>query len=304
MMKKVILLALVVLASASFNSAHAEKKKKKEVATATTAATISLNTGSDSLSYAAGRYVSQGITAFLQQEYLVDTTYMSKVIEGFNHGVAHNSDPEYQAYNAGAQVARMLLNRIAPSMQNQFDKSCDSIRIDMLISGFTDALRGDTTLFTNQKAFDFFEQRAKADREEANNKYKMENEQWLATNKTKEGVVTLPSGLQYKVLTAGTGAKPTANDRVVVRYEGTLIDGTVFDSSYKRQPNTSEFGVNQVIKGWTEALCLMPVGSKWQIFIPASLAYGSQDNQRIRGNSTLIFTVELVDIKSATTATK
>jgi len=110
----------------------------------------------------------------------------------------------------------------------------------------------------------------------------------------------LPSGLEYKILTAGTGPKPTATDSVKCNYKGTLINGTEFDSSYKRgQPAT--FGVGQVIKGWTEALQLMPVGSKWQLFIPSSLAYGERGmGAEIGPNSTLIFDVELLSIEDKT----
>jgi FKBP-type peptidyl-prolyl cis-trans isomerase FklB len=119
---------------------------------------------------------------------------------------------------------------------------------------------------------------------------------FLAGNKTKDGVVTLPSGLQYKILTEGTGPKPTATDTVVCNYKGTLLDNTEFDSSYKRnQPLT--IPVSGVIKGWTEALQLMPVGSKWQLFIPSDLAYGSQPKGPIAANSTLIFEVELLSIQ-------
>jgi FKBP-type peptidyl-prolyl cis-trans isomerase FklB len=120
---------------------------------------------------------------------------------------------------------------------------------------------------------------------------------FLAANKTKEGVVTLPSGLQYKILKEGTGPKPTPADSVVCNYRGTLIDGKEFDSSYKRgQPAT--FPVGQVIKGWTEALQLMPVGSKWQLFVPADLAYGDRGaGPDIGPGATLIFEVELISIK-------
>jgi len=126
---------------------------------------------------------------------------------------------------------------------------------------------------------------------------KKEGDAFLATNKTKEGVTTLPSGLQYKILTAGTGPKPTATDSVVCNYRGTLINGKEFDSSYKRgEPAT--FPVNGVIKGWTEALQLMPVGSKWQLFVPADLAYGDRGaGADIGPGSTLIFEVELVSIQ-------
>jgi len=133
--------------------------------------------------------------------------------------------------------------------------------------------------------------------QQASTANKTEGEAFLAANKTKEGVVTLPSGLQYKILTAGTGPKPTASDSVVCNYRGTLIDGKEFDSSYKRgQPAT--FPVSGVIKGWTEALQLMPVGSKWQLFVPSNLAYAERGaGAEIGPNATLIFEVELLSIQ-------
>ena len=136
---------------------------------------------------------------------------------------------------------------------------------------------------------------------EANQK---EGEAFLAANKTKPGVVALPSGLQYKILKEGTGPKPAATDSVVCNYQGTLINGTEFDSSYKRgEPAT--FPVNGVIKGWTEALQLMPVGSKWQLFIPPDLAYGPRGaGADIGPNATLIFEVELLSIKGKETKDK
>jgi FKBP-type peptidyl-prolyl cis-trans isomerase FklB len=122
---------------------------------------------------------------------------------------------------------------------------------------------------------------------------------FLAANATKQGVMTLPSGLQYKVLTAGTGPKPTATDSVVCNYRGTLLDNTEFDSSYKRgQPAT--FPVGGVIKGWTEALQLMPVGSKWELYIPPDLAYGERGQGPIGPNATLVFEVELMSIQPKT----
>jgi FKBP-type peptidyl-prolyl cis-trans isomerase FklB len=133
---------------------------------------------------------------------------------------------------------------------------------------------------------------------------KKEGEAFLAANKSKEGVQTLPDGLQYKVLTAGNGPKPTATDTVVCNYKGTLINGTEFDSSYKRgQPVT--FPVGQVIKGWTEVLQMMPTGSKWEVFIPSDLAYGPQGPGRgpIGPNQTLIFEIELVSIQPKAAAT-
>jgi FKBP-type peptidyl-prolyl cis-trans isomerase FklB len=174
-----------------------------------------------------------------------------------------------------------------------------------LVQGMKDALAGGKTLLTEDEARAALmqlqkemqeKQQAKAAQEgEADKK---EGDAFLAANKTKEGVVTLPSGLQYKILKEGNGPKPTASDSVVCNYKGTLINGTEFDSSYKRgEPAT--FPVTGVIKGWTEALQLMPVGSKWQLFIPPDLAYGARGTPGgpIGPNSTLIFEVELVSIK-------
>jgi FKBP-type peptidyl-prolyl cis-trans isomerase FklB len=174
-----------------------------------------------------------------------------------------------------------------------------------LIQGMKDALAGGKTLLTEDEARSALmqlqkemqeKQQAKAAAEgDANKK---EGDAFLAANKTKEGVVTLPSGLQYKILKEGNGPKPTASDSVVCNYKGTLINGTEFDSSYKRgEPAT--FPVTGVIKGWTEALQLMPVGSKWQLFIPPDLAYGPRGTPGgpIGPNATLIFEVELISIK-------
>ena len=136
----------------------------------------------------------------------------------------------------------------------------------------------------------------KANKECMEKATKKKGEDFLSENAKKQGVVTLPNGLQYKVITEGKGEKPKATDRVTVKYEGKSIDGKVFDSSYKRNPQTTTFGLNQVIKGWTEALQLMPVGSKWQLYIPYELAYGERQAGQIPPYSTLVFDLELVSI--------
>jgi FKBP-type peptidyl-prolyl cis-trans isomerase len=163
---------------------------------------------------------------------------------------------------------------------------------------------GGTTLLTPQEAQQTlmtFQQefRAKQQKKQAELavKNKTEGDAFLAANKSKPGVQALPDGLQYLVITNGTGAVPTPSDTVTVHYSGTLLDGTEFDSSYKRgQP--AQFQVGGVIRGWTEALEKMPVGSKWKLFIPSELAYGEQGNRNIPPNSTLIFEVELLDTKT------
>ncbi len=299
-MKKIILLALVFSASASFNIVSADKKKKKSAEVVEVAAQpVVLATASDSVSFAAGKAATLGLIQYLQQEYQVDTAYMHDVVKGFNEAMARFSDPEYKAYNAGAQVARMVLERILPGTASKFEGTSDSISADLFTAGFRAALVGDSTLFTDDKAREYFEDRLVASREEAQRVYREANEQWLAQNRDKEGVKTTASGLQYKILRAGTGAVPTDKDRVTVKYEGKMIDGTVFDSSYKRTPQTSTFGCTQVIKGWTEALTMMPVGSKWELYIPQELGYGSRQAGQIKPYSTLIFTVELEGIEQA-----
>jgi FKBP-type peptidyl-prolyl cis-trans isomerase FklB len=182
-----------------------------------------------------------------------------------------------------------------------------SVYVDpkLLQQGLQDALSGGKTLLSEDEAratlTEFQTEVRKKQQEkmqQAGEANKKEGDAFLAANKSKEGVVALPSGLQYKILSAGTGPKPAASDSVVCNYRGTLIDGKEFDSSYKRgQPAT--FPVGGVIKGWTEALQLMPVGSKWQLFVPSELAYGDRGTGADIGpNSTLIFEVELLSIQS------
>jgi len=173
-----------------------------------------------------------------------------------------------------------------------------------LVAGIADGLSGGKPLLTEdevRKVLAQFQQQMAAKAQEMAkqraDKNQKEGEVFLAENKKKKGVVTLPSGLQYQVITAGTGKIPKATDTVTTHYRGTLIDGTEFDSSYKRGEPAS-FPVNGVIKGWTEALQLMKVGSKWQLVIPSNLAYGPQGAGQVIGpNATLIFEIELLSIK-------
>ena len=185
----------------------------------------------------------------------------------------------------------------------------DALDLDpnLVAQGLKDALSGSKTLMTEAEAQEAFSKlrseviaKKQAEMQQAGAANKKAGEEFLAANKTKQGIVTLPDGLQYKILKEGTGPKPKATDTVSVNYRGTLLDGTEFDSSYKRgQPET--LGVGQVIKGWTEALQLMPVGSKWQLFIPSELAYGANGaGNTIGPDSALIFEVELLSIKAPT----
>jgi len=196
------------------------------------------------------------------------------------------------SYCLGAQIAQNLRE--------------DGIEInaDILARAMKDVFTGGKLLMTDaemQKTMvDFsneLREKQKQARAAIGEKNKKDGEAFLAENKKKEGVVTLPSGLQYKIIKAGTGKKPTASDSVECNYRGTLIDGKEFDSS-ARHGGPATFRVNGVIRGWTEALQLMPVGSKWQLFIPSDLAYGEAGNgPDIGPNATLIFEVELLGIK-------
>jgi FKBP-type peptidyl-prolyl cis-trans isomerase FklB len=190
------------------------------------------------------------------------------------------------------------------NLGNTLRKQSVEIDPNILLQGLKDAMAGGKTLMSEDEARVALAQLQQDLRGKQEGKMKRaaetnkeEGEGFLATNKTKEGVVTLPSGLQYKVLTPGSGRKPALSDTVVCNYRGTLINGTEFDSSYKRgEPAT--FPVGGVIKGWTEALQLMPVGSKWQLFIPAELAYGEHGiGTDIGPNATLIFEVEMISIQ-------
>ncbi len=193
---------------------------------------------------------------------------------------------------------------IGINMGNNLKRQSIDVNPDALLQGIKDALSGGKALMTEQEineTMTAFQKEMKAKQversKELGEKNKKEGEAFLAENKKKDGVVILPSGLQYKVIKEGTGKTPKLTDTVTVNYRGTLIDGTEFDSSYRRgQPAT--FPANGVIAGWTEALQLMKVGSKWQLFIPYNLAYGERGAGRDIGpNATLIFDVELLSIK-------
>jgi FKBP-type peptidyl-prolyl cis-trans isomerase len=194
---------------------------------------------------------------------------------------------------------------IGMNIGNNLHRQSLDVDPKLLQKGLEDAMSGGKTLLSEDEARATLTQlqgemreKQQAKMQQAGEANKKEGDAFLAANKTKEGVVALPSGLQYKILTPGTGPKPAAGDSVACNYRGTLIDGKEFDSSYKRgQPAT--FPVAGVIKGWTEALQLMPVGSKWQLFVPSDLAYADRGSgPDIGPNATLIFEVELLSIQS------
>ena len=298
-MKKIIILALVLVASASFCPLEAKKKKKVEEPAAPVVEAVKLLNASDSVSYTAGMTFTKGLVSYLLQQ-KVDTAYMADFIRGFKDMINASGDPRQKTYVVGMDIARQLNERMLPGITNEFTDSPDSIVAPLLYRGFEDALLQDTTLFTMAAAETYFAEREKADKAAKEEKLYGPNRDagiaFLAENAKKDSVITLPSGLQYKVLVAGKGEVPTVSDKVQVNYEGRLIDGTVFDASARHGDKPAEFMPTQVIKGWTEALTMMPVGSKWQLYIPSELAYGKRETGQIKPYSTLVFDVELVGI--------
>jgi FKBP-type peptidyl-prolyl cis-trans isomerase FklB len=228
---------------------------------------------------------------------------MADFIKGFNEAMEKGDNPSYNAYAAGIQIADMVKSRMFPGIEKELEGTSDALVRSKFVEGFVAALKNDTSIYNQQTSASYFESRMKANHEAKQEKLYGANREagkkFLAENAKKEGVVTTPSGLQYKILTKGTGPIPTASQEVKVKYEGKLLDGTIFDSSYKRSDPITKFRCNQVIKGWTEALTMMPVGSTWELYIPYELAYGEHDQGKIKPFSMLIFKVELVGIEGA-----
>lgn len=297
-MKKIMMIALTLVVSASFYTAHAgqKDKKKKKGTTETVVEPVTLSTPSDSVSYAAGATMTDGLLPFLKQQYGVDEAFLDDFLRGFEEALKCNVDNPMKAYGAGIQIATMVKERMLPTVSADFQGTNDSIQGSLFQKGFIAALKKDTTFFKEEEARTYFRNRQEAAIRAAQEATQKAGEQFLNENKQKEGVQTTASGLQYKVLVAGNGPVPTQDDRVIVKYEGRLIDGTVFDSSYKREEQTNTFRPTEVIKGWTEALTMMPVGSKWELYIPQELAYGPRKTGNIPAYSALIFIIELVGI--------
>lgn len=171
----------------------------------------------------------------------------------------------------------------------------DNLNVDLISKGMAASLKGETAAMDPATAGKIINEHMSAMQAKKGAAAKEKGTKFLEENKKKKGITTLPSGLQYEVIKAGTGAKPVATDKVKVHYTGTLVDGTEFESSL-RHGEPATFNLNQVIKGWSEALQLMPVGSKWKIYIPSDLAYGDRGSQKIGPGETLIFELELLEI--------
>lgn len=326
-MKKFLLFSFASCVMLSPLALLAQKKtsaQKQPLKAGVAAAKPILKTEMDSLSYMFGASLyEQGLSMYLRQLGVVaDTTGVESAIKRdsiLNANKSNRSEfiaglkagldaPEAKnAYNTGLSVGGQILKQMMPGLLQQMygEGYTEKFNNDAFVSAMYTAMSGGTFDIENPaETFNEKMQDAQAKmqvkQEEAQKAQYAdqiaEGDKFMEENKAKDGVVTLPSGLQYKVITNGTGEKPTATDRVKVHYHGTLIDGTVFDSSVERGEPTI-FGVGQVIKGWTEALELMPVGSKWILYIPYDLAYGGRDAGKIQPFSNLIFEVELLDIE-------
>ena len=257
----------------------------------------------DTMSYAMGMAQTQGLKDFLVGRMQIDTTYMDDFIKGLNDGANAGDDKKKAAYYAGIQIGQQISNQMIKGINSEVygQDSTKSISLKNFMAGFVAGTTGktDKVKMTVEQAQQIAQTKMMAikakNMEQQYGPNKAAGEKWLAANKKKEGVKTLPSGVQYKVIKVGTGAMPKDTSTVVVNYEGKTIDGKVFDSSYKRGEHIT-LKANQVIKGWTDALVHMPVGSVWEVYIPQELAYGDREQGQIKPFSALIFKIELVKL--------
>jgi FKBP-type peptidyl-prolyl cis-trans isomerase FklB len=289
-MKKSVILAAMAVAATMMSCGGSAPK-------------ANLKSDVDSVSYAIGMAQTQGLKDYLVMQLGVDTAYMGEFVKGLNDGANAGDDKKKAAYYAGIQIGQQISNQMVKGINYQLfgDDSTQTISLKNFMAGFITATTGKKGLMTMEEAQENAQrlmQEIKA-RETAKlyGDNKEAGEKFLAENAKKEGVVTLPSGLQYRIIKEGNGKMPADTSTVTVHYEGRLINDSVFDSSYKRsQPMTVR--ANQNIKGFTEALTNMKAGSVWEVYIPQELAYGErQAGALIKPFSALIFKIELVEVK-------
>ena len=289
-MKKFTFVAAMAIAAASFvtscgNSTSSKPNLKNDV---------------DTLSYAMGMAQTQGLKQYLAQME-IDTTYMDAFIKGLNEGANAGDDKKKAAYYMGIQIGQQISNRMVKGINHELfgEDSTKTISLKNFMAGFVQGVKGNKGMMTVEQAGQIAQMKMMAikakNMEEQYGPLKKKGEEWMAANAKKAGVKTLPSGVQYKVIKEGSGAMPKDTSTVKVNYEGRLIDGTVFDSSYKRGEAVT-LRANQVIKGWTEALVHMPAGSVWEVYIPQELAYGDREQGQIKPYSPLVFKIELISV--------
>lgn len=295
---KVIIFTLLAGICLSANAAGKKisKKKAKKEAPVEVVDTVCI----DTFSYAFGKANTQGLKQYLVQRMGIDTTYMDDFIKGFQQMELTEADKREKARLSGIEIRSQVESQVYPTASKQVNDSTDILNKALFVEGFSDGIceknmnvSMDSLHRLVSKQLAYYH---KVNMERKYGENRKAGEEFLKLNAKKDSVKTTASGLQYKILTAGTGEVPTATQKVKVNYEGRLVDGTVFDSSCQRNKPIS-FACNQVIKGWTEALTMMPVGSKWEIYVPQELGYGDREQKKIPPFSTLIFTVELLDIE-------
>jgi FKBP-type peptidyl-prolyl cis-trans isomerase len=289
-MKKLVIAAAVAVAAATFTGCGNSTPK------------ADLRNDIDTMSYAIGLAQTQGLREYLVGRMGMDTAYIDQFIKGLNDGVNVGDDKKQAAYYAGIQIGQQISTQIMPGINHEIfgEDSTKTISLKNFMAGFIAGATNSKGLMTPENAQVVFQtkmQQIKAKvAEEQFGANKKAGEQFLAANAKKPGVKTLPCGVQYKVIKEGTGEIPSDTSSIKVNYEGRLINDTVFDSSYKRgTPVTMR--ANQVIKGWTEVLTKMPVGSVWEVYIPQNLAYGEREMGQIKPFSALIFKIELLGIE-------
>ena len=289
-MKKFSIVAALAIAVASFVASCGNSGSNKP----------NLKNDVDTLSYAIGLAQTQGLKQYLVQMD-VDTTYMDAFIKGLREGANAGDDKKKAAYYMGIQIGQQISNRMVKGINHELfgEDSTKTISMKNFLAGFIQGVKEKKGLMTVEQASQVAQMKMMAIKskhmEEEYGPLKKKGEEWMAANAKKPGVKTLPSGVQYKVIKEGAGAMPKDTSLVKVNYEGRLIDGTVFDSSYKNGQPVS-LRANQVIKGWTEALVHMPAGSVWEVYIPQELAYGEREQGQIKPYSPLVFKIELIKV--------
>ena len=288
-MKKLMIVAAMAIVAAGFNACGNGAPK------------ASLKSDVDSMSYAIGMAQTQGLKEYLVDRLGVDTAYMSEFIKGLNEGANAGDNKKKAAYYAGIQIGQQIANQMVKGINHEVfgEDSTKTISMKNFMAGFISGTTGKGGLMTIDEAGTVAQtkmQEIKArEMEKTYGPNKEEGEKFLAANAKKDGVKTLESGVQYKVLKEGTGAIPADTSLVKVHYEGRLLNDSVFDSSYKRgEPITLR--CNQTIKGWTDAMVHMPAGSVWEVYIPQELAYGEREQGIIKPFSVLVFKIELLEV--------
>lgn len=284
----IVALALAVGLPASARSRKKIQEKKRPKIT------LLQPVPADSFSYAMGVAQSASLRQYLLMREGVDSAYLNDAVCGLMAKYNEEAVKGKVAYAAGLKIGQMNATNVIPSLNKMATGKADSAYIDrdLFVKGLGQGVLKQPTSISEEQALAIIERQTAYIRQRDS----IANADFLSKNKRVPGVITSKSGLQYKILKEGTGAIPSDTSQVEVNYEGRLIDGTVFDSSYKRGQSAT-FGCNQVIKGWTEALTMMKEGDVWELYIPYNLAYGERGNQSIPPYATLIFKVELIKVK-------